>query len=56
MDCGAPVYTSIYVVDSYNATQKNDSVINVKVKFSKAKGRVPLDNITKRAKAYKSKD
>lgn len=36
--------------------QKPDSVINVKVEFGRGKGKVPLDNITKRTEAYKSKE
>ena len=35
--------------------QKKDSVINVKVKFGEGEGRCPLDNIAKRAEAYKPK-
>lgn len=36
--------------------QKTDSVINVKVEFSEGEGKVPLDNIAKRAEAYKPKE
>lgn len=36
--------------------QKNDSVINVKVEFGEGEGKVPLDNIAKRAEAYKPKE
>lgn len=36
--------------------QKHDSVINVKVKFGEGKGKVPLDNIAKRAETYKPKE
>ena len=35
--------------------KKPDSVINVKVEFGEGKGKVPLDNIAKRAGAYKPK-
>ncbi len=33
-----------------------DSVINVKVEFGVGEGKVPLDNIAKRAAAYKPKE
>ncbi len=36
--------------------KKPDSVINVKVEFGKGEGKVPLDNIAKRAAAYKPKE
>ena len=36
--------------------KKPDSVINVKVEFGEGKGTVPLDNIAKRAEAYKPKE
>ena len=36
--------------------KKPDSVINVKVEFGEGQGKVPLDNITKRAAAYKPKE
>ena len=36
--------------------KKPDSVINVKVEFGEGEGKVPLDNITKRAAAYKPKE
>ena len=36
--------------------KKPDSVINVKVEFGEGKGKVPLDNIAKRAAAYKPKE
>ncbi len=36
--------------------QKTDSVINVKVEFGEGEGKVPLDNIAKRAEAYKPKE
>lgn len=36
--------------------QKTDSVINVKVEFGEGEGEVPLDNIIKRAEAYKPKE
>ena len=35
--------------------KKPDSVINVKVEFGEGEGKVPLDNIAKRAEAYKPK-
>ena len=36
--------------------KKPDSVINVKVEFGDGEGKVPLDNIAKRAEAYKPKE
>jgi len=36
--------------------KKNDSVINVKVEFGEGEGKVPLNNIAKRAEAYKPKE
>ncbi len=36
--------------------KKHDSVINVKVEFGEGEGKVPLDNIAKRAEAYKPKE
>ena len=43
--------------DGCNAfPQKTDSVINVKVEFGEGKGKVSLDNIAKRAEAYKPKE
>ena len=36
--------------------KKPDSVINVKVEFGEGEGEVPLDNIAKRAEAYKPKE
>ena len=36
--------------------KKIDSVINVKVEFGEGEGKVPLDNIAKRAAAYKPKE
>lgn len=36
--------------------KKTDSVINVKVEFGEGESKVPLDNIAKRAKAYKTKE
>ena len=43
--------------DGCNAfSQKNDSVINVKVEFGEGECKVPLDNIAKRAEAYKPKE
>ena len=36
--------------------KKPDGHINVKVEFSKGEGKVPLDNITKRAESYKPKE
>lgn len=36
--------------------KKPDSVINVRVEFGEGEGKVPLDNIAKRAEAYKPKE
>jgi len=36
--------------------KKPDSVINVKVEFDEGEGKVPLNNIAKRAPAYKPKE
>lgn len=36
--------------------KKPDSVINVKVEFGEGEGKVPLDNIAKRAESYKPKE
>ena len=36
--------------------KKPDSVINVKVEFGEGEGKVPFDNIAKRAEAYKPKE
>ena len=36
--------------------KKPDSVINVKVEFGEGEGKVPLDNIAKRAETYKPKE
>lgn len=36
--------------------KKTDGHINVKVEFDEGEGKVPLENITKRAEAYKSKE
>ena len=48
---------NIYRGDGCNAfPQKPDSVINVKVEFGEGKDKVPLDNIAKRAAAYKPKE
>ena len=36
--------------------KKPDGHINVKVEFGEGEGKVPLDNITKRAESYKPKE
>ena len=36
--------------------KKTDSTISVKVEFGEGEGKVPLDNIAKRAEAYKPKE
>ena len=40
----------------YAFQKKHDSVINVKAEFGEGEGKVPLDNIAKRAEAYKPKE
>ncbi|MCI8284640.1 MAG: class I SAM-dependent RNA methyltransferase, partial [Firmicutes bacterium] len=47
------VHTETVVMLSH---KKPDSVINVKVEFGEGEGKVPLDNIAKRAAAYKPKE
>ena len=47
------VHTETVVMLSH---KKPDSVINVKVEFGEGEGKVPLDNIAKRAEAYKPKE
>ncbi len=41
---------------SYCFQTKADGHINVKVEFGEGEGKVPLDNIAKRAEAYKPKE
>ena len=36
--------------------KKPDSTVSVKVEFGEGEGKVPLDNIAKRAEAYKPKE
>ena len=50
---GVPTHVETVVMLSY---KKLDSVINVKVEFGEGEGKVPLDNIAKRAAAYKPKE
>lgn len=42
--------------DSTAFSQKTDGHINVKVEFGEGEGKVSLDNIAKRAEAYKPKE
>ena len=49
----APTHNETVVMLSH---KKPDSVINVKVEFGEGEGKVPLDNIAKRAEAYKPKE
>lgn len=52
-------YVSEYLSrrDCYTAfPQKPDGHINVKVEFGEGEGKVPLDNIAKRAENYKPKE
>jgi 23S rRNA (uracil1939-C5)-methyltransferase len=64
---GGYIVESIQPVDMFPHTEhvetvvmlshkKPDSVINVKVEFGEGEGKVPLDNIAKRAEAYKPKE
>ncbi len=50
---GMTVHVETVVMLSH---KKPDSVINVKVEFGEGEGKVPLDNIAKRAEAYKPKE
>ena len=50
---GMSVHVETVVMLSH---KKPDSVINVKVEFGEGEGKVPLDNIAKRAEAYKPKE
>ncbi len=50
---GESVHVETVVMLSH---KKTDSVINVKVEFGEGESKVPLDNIAKRAKAYKPKE
>ena len=50
---GVPTHVETVVMLSH---KKPDSVINVKVEFGEGEGKVPLDNIAKRAEAYKPKE
>ena len=50
---GMTVHVETVVLLSH---KKPDSVINVKVEFGEGEGTVPLDNIAKRAEAYKPKE
>ena len=50
---GMTVHVETVVLLSH---KKPDGHINVKVEFSKGEGKVPLDNITKRAEGYKPKE
>ena len=50
---GMTVHVETVVMLSH---KKPDSVINVKVEFGEGEGKVPLDNIAKRAAAYKPKE
>ena len=49
----APTHVETVVMLSH---KKPDSIINVKVEFGEGEGKVPLDNIAKRAVAYKPKE
>ena len=50
-ECGASVETVVLL-----SHKKPDSVINVKVEFGEGEGKIPLDNIEKRAESYKPKE
>ena len=54
--------TDVYLFTTRDETvvllshKKPDSVINVKVEFGEGEGKIPLDNIEKRAESYKPKE
>ena len=50
---GQTVHVETVVLLSH---KKPDSVINVKVEFGEGEGKIPLDNIEKRAESYKPKE
>ena len=50
-ECGASVETVVLL-----SHKKPDGHINVKVEFGEGEGKVPLDNIAKRAESYKPKE
>ena len=50
--CHTPTVETVVLLSH----KKPDSVINVKVEFGEGEGTVPLDNIAKRAEAYKPKE
>ena len=50
---GLPTHVETVVLLSH---KKPDSTISVKVEFGEGEGKVPLDNIAKRAEAYKPKE
>ena len=50
-ECGASVETVVLL-----SHKKPDGHINVKVEFGEGEGKVPLDNIAKRAETYKPKE
>ena len=50
-ECGASVETVVLL-----SRKKPDGHINVKVEFGEGEGKVPLDNIAKRAESYKPKE
>ena len=57
---GGNVYQNHFLVPCGDGStafpQKPDSTISVKVEFGEEEGKVPLDNIAKRAETYKSKE
>ena len=55
---GVDMFAETYHVETVVmlSHKKPDSVINVKVEFGEGEGKVPLDNIAKRAEAYKPKE
>ena len=56
--CCVDMFPNTYHVETVVmlSHKKPDSVINVKVEFGEGEGKVPLDNIAKRAAAYKPKE
>ena len=58
---GGSLYGGIYKTDNVETVvllshKKPDGHINVKVEFGEGEGKVPLDNIAKRAEEYKPKE
>ena len=56
--CCVDMFPNTYHVETVVllSHKKPDSVINVKVEFGEGEGKIPLDNIEKRAESYKPKE